>query len=526
MELTSNRIPIIIMFNKNKEIMIRRLINLNLILFVAFAISIIYSCGGKGKAIKTIEGDPELLYKEGLVRFNKGDYSEALKKFEQLKTSFPDSQPFTTLAELKIGDCHFQMKEYVEAISAYEEFKKIHPTHDDIPYVQFQIAMSYFNQMLSLDRDQTFTKKALSNFEYLINNYPPNIFTEKAKSKIEICRKRLIDHEIYIGNFYYKQGKFEAALQRFEGILKMFPQRSDEDRILFFMGKSYIGLKRLDKAREVFMRILNEYPRSQYYKEAKSLIEKGLLDQKEVSIKKAKDLKKEISSRYEDQEFFILKYEDEGRRTISLHEEILLSDKKPLSEKISMSKIDEPSNIPTKTKEEARIEINPDDEKKIALLPDTKKLSEAENLQADKTKEFEVSSIKGSGSPIEIVSDRIETKSKENLITFYGNVSARQRDIIIYADSIEAYLLNDGKGIERIVAAGNVRIQQGQRVANCDRAIFYNLDQKVILTGNPKIFEEDNLISGEEIIFYIEKNQIEIKGKKEKGKVKTRLKGK
>jgi len=90
---------------------------------------------------------------------------------------------------LKIADCHFFRKEYVEAIAAYEEFKKIHPSHEDISYVQFQIGMSYFNQMLNSDRDQTFTKKALSSFEYLIANYPATLFTEKARERIRTCRK-------------------------------------------------------------------------------------------------------------------------------------------------------------------------------------------------------------------------------------------------------------------------------------------------------------------------------------------------
>lgn len=523
--MTSNLLPIIIMFNK--DMLIKTMIKLKLILLFTLVISLLYSCGGKGKAIKTIEGDPELLYKEGLVRFNKGDYSEALKKFEQLKTSFPDSQPFTTLAELKIGDSHFHMKEYVEAISAYEEFKKIHPTHEDIPYVQFQIAMSYFNQILSPDRDQTYTKKALSNFEYLINNYPTSIFADRAKSKIEICRRRLVEHEAYIGNFYYKKGKFEASAQRFEGILKMFPKSADEDRILFFLGKSYIGLNRFDKAIEVFTRLVNEYPKSRYLKDAKSFIEKGISEQK-TSVKEAKDLKKKISSTPENQDFVIIKYEEEGRKPISFHDEILALDKKSSPEKFIEPRIDESSKIPSGKREGYYSEVNPDDEKRIALLPDKiEKSREDENLQIVKGKESEVSGIKGGGYPIEIISDRIETYSKENLIVFYGNVVARQRDIVIHADSIEALLMNDGKGIERVTAHGNVKLQQGLRIANCEKAIFYNLDQKVVLTGNPKVLEDDNLISGEEIIFYIEKNQIEIKGRdKERSKVKIRPKEK
>lgn len=89
---------------------------------------------------------------------------------------------------------------------------------------------------------------------------------------------------------------------------------------------------------------------------------------------------------------------------------------------------------------------------------------------------------------------------------------ARQKDIVIYADSLEAVIIDDGKGIEKVTAGGNVKIQQGLRVANCEKAIFYNLEKKVVLTGDPKVWEGDNSVSGEEIVFDIEQNRIEVKG--------------
>src|SRR4030043_2387990 len=161
---------------------------LNWAIFLPIILFLFMGCAKKG--VKTTEGDPETLYKQGLTRFNKRDYSEALEKFEELKSSFPDSPPYTVWAEMKVGDCHFLNKDYVEATAAYEEFKKIHPTHEEIQYVQYQIGMAYFNQVRTLDRDQTSTMKALSSFEYLIANYPASLFTQKGDEKIRACIKR------------------------------------------------------------------------------------------------------------------------------------------------------------------------------------------------------------------------------------------------------------------------------------------------------------------------------------------------
>ena len=152
----------------------RKIASVFLILLLLFLLG----CGGKkAKGLKTTEGDPEVLYKQGLVLLNNKHYREAFEKFELLKSNFPDSPPFTILAEMKVGDCHYHLKEYAEAIASYEEFKKVHPTYEEMPYIQFQLGMCYFSQMTTADRDQTSTQKAMANFEYLIANYPLNLFT-------------------------------------------------------------------------------------------------------------------------------------------------------------------------------------------------------------------------------------------------------------------------------------------------------------------------------------------------------------
>jgi len=542
-------------------------------ILVPIALSLLFGCGGKGKDVKKIEGDPETLYKQGLARFNKRDYPEALKKFEELKSSFPDSPPYTIWAELKVGDCHFLKKDYVEAIAAYEDFKKIHPTHEEIPYIQYQIGMSYYNQMHTLDRDQTPTKKALSSFEYLIANYPPSLFTEKAKEKIGACKKRLADHEFYIGNFYYKQGRFQAAASRFEGLLEKFPKEPEEDKTLYFLGKSYLELDRWKKAEVAFMKIVTEYPKSPHYREARAILDKGLTEKK-ISLRKTKtkeSKKKGKIAEAEPDKVALVKFEEEGKQPVSLKEEKKVDLRKeeerlaslpetsksvktvppkeeakkaipslaiepvredrtrsippspeakkgepiPAGEPMKEDRTQVPP-LPPSTKTAPKAEVKPVEEKRIAALPSFPRPSkEKEKVKKEippGTKEAKLVDTVDKGQPIDITSDKVEAYWKENLIIFKGNVIARQKDMVIYADSLEAVIIEDGKGIDRVIAGGNVKIQQGLRVANCRKAVFYNVDQKVVLTGEPKVSEGDNIVSGDEIIFDIEKNRVEVKG--------------
>jgi outer membrane protein assembly factor BamD len=591
-------------------------------ILVSIAFSFLFGCAGKAKEVKKIEGDPEVLYKEGLVYFNNRDYSDALKKFEGLKSSFPDSPPFTHWAELKVGDCHFLQKEYVEAIASYEEFKKIHPGHEEIPYVQFQIGMSYYNQMLTPDRDQTPTKKALSNFEYLVANYPPGLFTEKAKEKISACKKRLAENEFYVANFYYKRGRFGAAASRFEELLQKFPKDPDEDKTLYFLAKSCVELEQWEKAEIAFMRVITDYPKSVYYKESRAFLDKGLTERKaSLSKTKAKEPKKKVEvAATEPDQVALVKFEEEGKQPVSLKEERKVDlgrqeerlaspsvESEPvksippnappatlsepaksippmeetkknappaaLSEPVKAVAAEEETKKetppvalsepvkPVPSKEEAQkstpVAIEPILEGRTQAVPPSSEAKQVEPLRAggpmredrnpssapikkgakpaeekrtaalsspstpSKEKETDKKGILpeakeaklvDKSQPIDISSDKVEAFWKENLIIFRGNVIARQKDMVIYADSIEALIIEDGKGIERVTAGGNVKIQQGLRVANCEKAIFYNLDQKVILTGDPKVSEGDNIVSGDEIIFDIDQNRVEVKG--------------
>jgi lipopolysaccharide export system protein LptA len=168
---------------------------------------------------------------------------------------------------------------------------------------------------------------------------------------------------------------------------------------------------------------------------------------------------------------------------------------------------------------EVENETKPDEKAKkevVTALP-FPSLEKPETRGRDKidqgsSQELDPTRLVDTGQPIEITSDSVETFVKDHLIVFKGNVTARQKDMVIYADALEALIIEDGKGIEKVTADGNVKIQQGLRVANCQKAIYYNVDRKVVLTGDPRVYEGENMVSGEEIIVDIEKNRVEVKG--------------
>lgn len=235
-------------------------------------------CLGKKRGWKETEANPAPLYEKGLALYKKRKYSDALEVFNELKSSFPGEDPYYTWAELKVADCHFFKKKYTDAISHYEEFKKFHPFHGDIPYVIFQIGLSHFNQMKSIDRDQGATSRALSNFEFVITNYSASIFAEKAREKVKICRERLAANELYIAKFHYKKKKYQGAKARLEAMVEIYPEVDTLDEVLFYLGKSHLKLGEMDVAVRVFTGLVQNYPDSKFSDKAKGELKELLED--------------------------------------------------------------------------------------------------------------------------------------------------------------------------------------------------------------------------------------------------------
>lgn len=244
-------------------------------------------CLWKKRGLKEGENDPAALYGKGLAIYKKKNYSRALEVFNELTGSFPGADPYYTWAELKVADCYFFQKKYADAISHYEDFKKFHPFHEDIPYVIFQIGLSNFNQILSKDRDQSATRMALSNFEFLIANYPPSIFTAKAREKAKICRERLAGNELYVAKFHYKKKKYQGAKARLEGIVELYPDVDILDETLFYLGRSYLKLGERDAARKVFMELVKNFPDSSFSDEAGDIL-KNVIDTGTETVPKPK----------------------------------------------------------------------------------------------------------------------------------------------------------------------------------------------------------------------------------------------
>lgn len=136
--------------------------------------------------------------------------------------------------------------------------------------------------------------------------------------------------------------------------------------------------------------------------------------------------------------------------------------------------------------------------------------------------------LKGKGGPIEITSDRLDAYNEKKMVVFSGNVVAIQEDKTIYADTLNIIYRKapepragkktetPGGELDRIEAVGNVRVVQLNRLVTGEKAVYYQGEQKIIVTGDPVLKEGESVIRGERVVVLLDENKGIVESSKQK----------
>lgn len=243
-----------------------------MLLILSFCI-ILFSCSGKSKVKPTETFDAEKVFVSANEQLERKNYDEARAAFLEVKNR-DFSRKYAPLAQLKIADSYVKEDSPEMAISEYQKFIESYPDHQYASYAQYQIAMIYFNQIEGPERGYSGAAKALEEFEKLKKTYPRNPYKEEVELKIQKCRNIIADYEFIVGEFYFKKGAYNAAIGRFEGLIKGFPDYKDEAKVLFLTGLSYKELKQNEKAQAFFSLLAEKYPNNKLAKDARKEISK------------------------------------------------------------------------------------------------------------------------------------------------------------------------------------------------------------------------------------------------------------
>lgn len=220
-----------------------------------------------------LESNPANIYREGEELYDSRRYDDAIAQYKKVRDAYASTE-LSTNAELRIADAYFESERYIEAASAYDEFRKLHPVHQKAPYALFRMGLANFNQITGIDTDQTPQKNAAIYFEDFLVKYPQSEYAADVRSKLDSVRLQQLQYEQYVARFYYRTEKYAAAIKRLEDALTAFPKSQLHDETWYLLGAAQLKSGNQDKAREAFNRLSTDFPDSKFILEASKLLEK------------------------------------------------------------------------------------------------------------------------------------------------------------------------------------------------------------------------------------------------------------
>ena len=218
-----------------------------------------------------VERPVEEIYNEAHATMLANDYFEAAELFDEVERQHPYST-WATKAQLMAAYSYYKINEYDQAILAAQRFLQLHPGNESAPYAFYLIAVSYYEQIADVGRDQNVTKMALGSLQELVRRYPASEYARDARLKIDLARDHLAGKEMEIGRFYLRRGTPIAAINRFRVVIEDFQTTSHAAEALHRLTEAYLQLGVTKEAQTAAAVLGHNFPGSPWYQDSYLLL--------------------------------------------------------------------------------------------------------------------------------------------------------------------------------------------------------------------------------------------------------------
>src|SRR5271165_397955 len=221
----------------------------------------------------------EQLYNNGVDALHDRRYATADTQFDLVQQNYPYST-WAVNAQLMEGYSLYLQNKYTEAIGTLDRFIQLHPSHRDIAYAYYLRALSYYEQIGDIQRDQAGTQQAMAALQEVVTRFPDSAYARDARLKIDLCRDHLAGKEMEIGRWYERQNLYTAAIGRFQRVVDDYQTTNHVPEALHRLTEIYLILGLRDQARRTASVLGYNYPGSAWYEDSyNDLFDSGLVQQ-------------------------------------------------------------------------------------------------------------------------------------------------------------------------------------------------------------------------------------------------------
>ena len=220
-----------------------------------------------------IARDVNTLYSLAKDLLDRRRYAQAAKLFDEVERQHPYSV-WARRAQLMSAFSYYMAQQYPDAVSSAQRFLTIHPGNKDAPYANYLIAMSHYQQIEDVNRDQSITQQAADSFNELIRRYPQSRYAADARLKLDLINDHLAGKEMEVGRFYQRQGNWLAATLRFRTVIDKYQTSTHTPEALERLVESYLALGMPQEAQKAAAVLGANYPGSKWYERSYRLIQR------------------------------------------------------------------------------------------------------------------------------------------------------------------------------------------------------------------------------------------------------------
>jgi outer membrane protein assembly factor BamD len=244
---------------------------------VLITAAILGACSGADREeLAYVETPVERLYNEGFEALERRRFDMAAAFFDEVERQHPFSE-WARRSMLMAAYANYEARLYSEAIADAERFIALHPGSSSAPYAYYLIAISHYEQIYDVGRDQSTTRNALQALEQVVNRYPTTPYAQDARLKMDMTRDHLAGKEMSVGRWYLRNGYYLAAVNRFQNVVRDYETTSHTPEALHRMVEAYVALGIDEEARQIASVLGYNFPGSEWYSDTYDLMtERGV----------------------------------------------------------------------------------------------------------------------------------------------------------------------------------------------------------------------------------------------------------
>lgn len=232
------------------------------------------ACGDADEAASTTavqEDTPEQLYNDAVALYNAGDHKDAVQAFAEVERQHPYSD-WARHAQVLSAYTSYESDDYDSAIGTLERFVKLYPNDESTPYAYYLIALSYYEQISDVGRDQKITTYAMKSLRDVVRRFPNSSYARDARIKLDLTVDHLAGKEMQVGRYYLNRQEYLAAANRFRFVVENYQTTSHTAEALHRLVETYLSLGVEEEAKRYASVLGHNYPNSVWYRDSYRLM--------------------------------------------------------------------------------------------------------------------------------------------------------------------------------------------------------------------------------------------------------------